>query len=801
VTFLTPIPAIVAAAITVPLLLLYYFLKLRRMAVRVSSTLLWERAIKDLQVNTPFRWLRFSVLLLLQLAALAAFLLALARPAMDDPLGAASRVVILIDHSASMGARDGRLPASPPSTAPGAQARVTRLDQAKAEALNLVAELTHSRGWLGILGTRQDAAQICIADFSARAQVRTAFTSDPASLRDAIEGIRQTDQPGNLSAAMQLVQGVAAAQFGEEEEAVSLTLFVISDGAFEPDPQRPAPGVPDVRFIQVGPKPDRSPGASGKDDSEPSPLGSPDSAAGAFRPRVARARHDQPPLQPRDNLGITAISARRDSDTPSLVRVFVRVQNAARDAADSTLRFTLNGQPISTRRITVPGIGTPKAPPPAAPGTGAIAAPSAPSNESAPPEASFTFEIDSPDGGLAVVSLGGADLLASDDAAAIMLRPASKAKVLVVAPDAKPDGFLLNVLEVMDLPVLVTADPVYYEQLAASTSPKTSNTSRAADAASPSLDDWDLVIFDRYRPERLPPVSSLSIGVGLPIPGLSVSPIALNPSSPVPHPPVSRFVTWRRTHALMQSVNLDGVVIAPPMTLTLPESASINSTVLAWGRDENESGEPASGGPLIALLENVGNASGPSTSAKRLIVAFELVQSNWPVEDSFPPFIMNAVEYLSAKGTGLVGRAFSTTDPISVRAGPGERQIQLDGPMNFSVSVPSTGPSPRVASGDPGTPPPPPNSVETPIGILPLAGIYAVKGVARDSVDSLLAVNLCDGWESRLATSETIDIPGTRARSNADASDSRRELWQWFIVAALALLTIEWFVFARQMRV
>ncbi len=56
---------LIAAALTVPVLLLFYFLKLRRRQVRVSSTLLWANAMQDMQVNTPFRWLRVTLLLIL----------------------------------------------------------------------------------------------------------------------------------------------------------------------------------------------------------------------------------------------------------------------------------------------------------------------------------------------------------------------------------------------------------------------------------------------------------------------------------------------------------------------------------------------------------------------------------------------------------------------------------------------------------------------------------------------------------------------------------------------------------------
>src|SRR3954467_6433732 len=125
--FISPFPAIIAAAIAIPSLLVLYFLKLRRRELAVSSTLLWKKAIQDLQVNAPFQKLRRNLLLILQLALLLALCLALSRPVANYTPGAGRTSVILIDRSASMSTRDidGR----------------TRLDEAKRRAKDLVSSM------------------------------------------------------------------------------------------------------------------------------------------------------------------------------------------------------------------------------------------------------------------------------------------------------------------------------------------------------------------------------------------------------------------------------------------------------------------------------------------------------------------------------------------------------------------------------------------------------------------------------------------------------------------------------------
>ena len=69
-SWLTPWTGFIVASATVPLLLLLYFLKLRRTTLTVSSTLLWIRSTEDLHANAPFQRLRRNLLLLLQLIAL-----------------------------------------------------------------------------------------------------------------------------------------------------------------------------------------------------------------------------------------------------------------------------------------------------------------------------------------------------------------------------------------------------------------------------------------------------------------------------------------------------------------------------------------------------------------------------------------------------------------------------------------------------------------------------------------------------------------------------------------------------------
>src|SRR5258705_13382439 len=101
-SFVTPLAGSIAAALSISALLVLYFLKLRRREMPVSCTLLWRKAIQDLQVNAPFQRLRRNLLLLLQLIMMLLLCLAVSRPVANDKTGAAELGVILIDRSGSM---------------------------------------------------------------------------------------------------------------------------------------------------------------------------------------------------------------------------------------------------------------------------------------------------------------------------------------------------------------------------------------------------------------------------------------------------------------------------------------------------------------------------------------------------------------------------------------------------------------------------------------------------------------------------------------------------------------------------
>jgi hypothetical protein len=291
--WLTPMTALYAAAVSVPLLLLLYFLKLKRREQIVSSTLLWKRAVQDLQVNAPFQRLRRNILLLLQLLVLLAILLALAGPIMSLIAGSARRYVILIDRSASMNATD---------------VKPSRLQAAKEQA-KIFVESLRSKAFYSL---KDNSDQTMVIAFDSRAKVMCNFTSDKKQLNRAIEAVTPSDDVSSLGEAIVVAQAFAQspgveADYMSAEEPARLVLF--SDGQIR-----------DLDQIVVGP-----------DELTFHCLG-----------------------ESQQNVAVIAMQARRSYENPEEVSVFATLANYGAEPANCDVQLSINNNVRAVRTATVP---------------------------------------------------------------------------------------------------------------------------------------------------------------------------------------------------------------------------------------------------------------------------------------------------------------------------------------------------------------------------------------------------------------------------------------------------------------
>src|SRR5260370_36542097 len=99
-------PAAFAFAAAIPVVVVFYLLKRKRVVKLVSSTLLWQQFLAETQASAPFQKLRKNWLLILQILLLVLAVLALSRPYFAARTQPAQLRVIILDASASMQATD-----------------------------------------------------------------------------------------------------------------------------------------------------------------------------------------------------------------------------------------------------------------------------------------------------------------------------------------------------------------------------------------------------------------------------------------------------------------------------------------------------------------------------------------------------------------------------------------------------------------------------------------------------------------------------------------------------------------------
>jgi hypothetical protein len=199
----------------VPLILAFYMLRLRREERTVSSTYLWQHLVRDVEANAPWQRLRRSLLLLLQLLLVVLLVAVVARPVLERPAALARDLVVVVDASASMAARD---------------VFPDRLTAAKQAAMDALRDLP-SDGRVSVIAAAE----------SARVVANEATGAGRASR--AIASIRPTTATADLSEALRLADALAARASGAE-------ILVLTDDAGEvaPDVRLAAP----VRVITVG---------------------------------------------------------------------------------------------------------------------------------------------------------------------------------------------------------------------------------------------------------------------------------------------------------------------------------------------------------------------------------------------------------------------------------------------------------------------------------------------------------------------------------------------------------------------
>ena len=207
-------PVALAMGVTLPIVVVFYLLKVRRHDEEVSSTFLWNDLIRDLAAHEPLQRLRWNVLLVLQLIGLALITFAIARPFSEQLGQKPVQAVLLVDGSASMQAQD---------------VQPSRFAKAVDAARNTLAGLPEN----------SLATVILVA---AHPQVLVAATADRQQVDRALAAAQPSGAAADMREALLLARSL-----GGDPNARRIYLF--TDGAFSLPPDLPD----DLGSVQVVP--------------------------------------------------------------------------------------------------------------------------------------------------------------------------------------------------------------------------------------------------------------------------------------------------------------------------------------------------------------------------------------------------------------------------------------------------------------------------------------------------------------------------------------------------------------------
>ncbi len=261
----------------------------------------------------------------------------------------------------------------------------------------------------------------------------------------------------------------------------------------------------------------------------------------------------------------------------------------------------------------------------------------------------------------------------------------------------------------------------------------------------PGVGDYDLVVFDGAPPVPVKATAVWSFGGGGP--GLPVTETGISA-----HP---RVLAWNRDHALLRYTQWLGMMIDRAHRI----KPTPDGRVLAQGTD----------GPLVVASDAGGRRS--------LYVGFGLLDTDFPLQLSFPIFVDNAVHWLTAEGQDTAGGG------LNVRAG-----------QAFTLAAPRPGSRLTLTMPDGDTLP-----LDTSTGLATVraadqTGRYTITG---PNMHKSVSVNLLNEAESDVRPRATLDLSG-HAVAARGALLTLAEWWRPLVLLALGLLTAEWWLFVRR---
>ena len=315
------------------------------------------------------------------------------------------------------------------------------------------------------------------------------------------------------------------------------------------------------------------------------------------------------------------------------------------------------------------------------------------------------------------------DALSVDNNAYLSLRPPTFLNVLLVSKTESVSAFYLKRALMLEKRVKLSA---------------------IAPESFSGTAGFDLVLFDNFAPPTLPPGNLVFINVVPPIEGMTLQGTLENP----------RIISKDSEHPVMRFLNPATVGIGRSQRMALPKGARVLLS--------------AEEAPLVADISR--------GDQQILLITFDLADSNWPWQLSFPLFMQNIVSWAPHTGT---------EEEKSIATGSAITLLPIPGMDTATVTRPDK--STEKITLDPSRP--------TAYGRTDQAGTYTVT---RGEMMEKYAVNLASLNESAITPAIGLQLGREEVKAVHGRIEQNRELWHWFVLAGLLFLGIEWWIYCRR---
>lgn len=565
----------------------------------------------------------------------------------------------------------------------------TRLELAKEQASRCIDNMS-------------DQARAMVIAFSDRARMVSSFDTDKKALKRKIDSIQQTQSSTTMGEAVSLAEAYAqnliiggetfGSDIAPESSAPPASVFLFSDGNIE-DAEKIALQKFDADRIHITSIGSRS-----------------------------------------DNAGIIAMEARRNYDTPEILEVTAAVQNFGEETVTMDATLYVDGNNVDVQTLTLNGAAKPD-PDNNVNTTSELADPAQGSI------VVVTFDnIEFAGSGIIEVVLQVDDALSEDDRAWTIIEEPGRVRVLLVSQS--PEGYhpLRDAISGMNIE-MVMMSPVEYE------------TADETDLADGERSLFDVVIMNRYSPQRLYQGNYLFFGAIPNIDGVSTEGIVDD----------EIIFNWDETHPILRHVAVEALNVFEWLNLKLPP--------------ESETIIEGASSPVLSYVAR--NASQYLICAFGLIVEDDegmlRINTYWPASVDFIVFIQNSISYLSSNIATGGKRSVTPGQPITLPIPPRTEQVTIHRPDNTVDKVSAT------------------QYQTIHYARTRQVGVYRVEpGLeGRDQ----FAVNLFNISESDVKPSSSLTLGAQLMETQAGSIVVNQPAWPYFMIALLVLLILEWVIY------